>query len=107
MEPMIIRWGKAFAIYFCVVVTLQSIIEFLYAHSFFQMPMLIMGTSIPSAYIYGIVLGLVLSISHFVLGKTIEKGHERIIREHMAANKQKNSTPTLPASKKKTSRRKK
>ena len=85
-ESMFIRWGKAFIIYFCIVVTLHSLIEFLYAHSIFQMPMLIMGLEIPSAYIYGITLGLVLSVSHFVLGKTIQKGRERIITEHLTTH---------------------
>ncbi|VVC01817.1 Uncharacterised protein [uncultured archaeon] len=105
MESMFIRWAKAFAVYFCIVVTLHSMIEFLYAHSIFQMPMLIMGVSIPSAYIYGLTLGLVLSVAHFVLGKTIQKGREHVIREHLAA-KNKELAPQ-ETKKKKAGRKKK
>jgi len=107
MDSMFIRWAKAFAIYFCIVVTLHSLIEFLYAHSIFQMPMMIIGMSIPSAYIYGIVLGLVLSVSHFVLGRTIQKGREHVIREHLAAHHAHLAATSKTGAKKKTARRKK
>jgi len=98
-----IRWFKAFIVYFCIVVTLHSLIEFLYAGSIFQMPMIIMGVVIPSAYVYGLTLGLVLSVAHFVLGKTIQRGRDHIIREHLATS---STNIKLPETKKKKTGRK-
>lgn len=103
MENMFIRWLKAFIVYFCIVVTLHSLIEFLYAHSIFQMPMIIMGVMVPSAYVYGLTLGLVLSVAHFVLGKTIQRGREHIISEHMASS---GASINRPQTKKKKAGRK-
>ncbi|VVB57598.1 Uncharacterised protein [uncultured archaeon] len=80
-ETLFIRWAKAFAVYFCVVVTLYSLVEFVYTSSLFHLQMFVMGNYLPSAYVYGVALGLVLSVAHFVLGKTIRRGEERIAHE--------------------------
>ncbi len=94
-ESLFVTWAKAFAVYFCVVVTLYSLVEFLYTSALFHLQMFIMGTFVPSAYVYGITLGLVLSVSHFVLGKTIRRGEERLAK--LAAEK--SATRSRPKSK--------
>ena len=73
-ESLFIRWAKAFVVYFCIVVTMHSLVEYMYAHTVFKIEMFIMGIYVPSAYVYGLTLGLVLSVAHFVMAKTIRKG---------------------------------
>jgi hypothetical protein len=83
-KNLFIRWAEAFVVYFCVVVTLHSLVEYLYTSDIFKLQMVVMGNDVPSAYVYGLALGLVLSVAHFVLGKTIRRGEERLAHGYAA-----------------------
>lgn len=83
-KSLFLRWLEAFIVYFCVVVTLHSLVEYLYTSDIFKLQMVVMGHDVPSAYVYGLALGLVLSVAHFVLGKTIRRGEERLAHGYTA-----------------------
>jgi thiamine transporter ThiT len=87
MKNLFVRWLKAFIFYFCAVVTLHSLVEYVYTSQIFMLQMVIMGHYLPSAYVYGLVIGLILSLAHFVIGKTIRKTEEQIIEDYIASRK--------------------